>query len=318
MNENKTFIEKHYDNFKNKNGYIPEMFNPYNESEIKEIAPTLSTQCGSTTSSATVLIKEERMSEINRIDIPQTVKVRKYEVDTNSLKKVLREHKCYTNKQIAEKLNKPLTLVEHWFRNDNSFSIPDSEIWFDLKKLLKIETDEFDLSITTFEEKEGVFEKSNRFYFDDGIAPTLTSTSADEKIIVGGEMNNLRTKNKRIIKLVDNTDFSGKECLFMDIYNQKTTDNMSGTLKSGMDHQQGNIIYNNLRIRKLTPKECWRLMGFTDEEFNRATEVNSNTQLYKQAGNSIVVDVLVKIFTNLFKDNNDYTIDKFIDEEVNL
>lgn len=73
-----------------------------------------------------------------------------------------------------------------------------------------------------------------------------------------------------------------------------------------------------LRIRKLTPKECWRLMGFTDEEFNRAAEVNSNTQLYKQAGNSIVVDVLVNIFTNLFKNDNDYTIDNFIDEEVNL
>lgn len=56
-------------------------------------------------------------------------------------------------------------------------------------------------------------------------------------------------------------------------------------------------------------------MGFTDEEFNRAAKVNSNTQLYKQAGNSIVVDVLVNIFTNLFS-NNDYTIDKFIDEEV--
>ena len=80
----------------------------------------------------------------------------------------------------------------------------------------------------------------------------------------------------------------------------------------------GTVLMNNLRIRKLTPKECWRLMGFTDEEFNRAAKVNSNTQLYKQAGNSIVVDVLVNIFTNLFKDNNDYTIDKFIDEEVNL
>lgn len=75
---------------------------------------------------------------------------------------------------------------------------------------------------------------------------------------------------------------------------------------------------NNLRIRKLTPKECWRLMGFTDEEFNRAAKVNSNTQLYKQAGNSIVVNVLVNIFTNLFKNDNDYTIDKFIDEEVIL
>ena len=55
-----------------------------------------------------------------------------------------------------------------------------------------------------------------------------------------------------------------------------------------------------MRIRKLTPKECWRLMGFTDEEFKKAEKVNSNTQLYKQAGNSIVVNVLVEIFKSLF------------------
>ena len=115
VKEDKTFIEKHYDNFKNKNGYIPEMFNPYNESEIKEVAPTQSTQCGSTTSSATVL---------------------------------------------------------------------------------------------------------------------------------------------------------KRECL---------------------------------RIRKLTPKECWRLMGFDDEDFEKASHVNSNTQLYKQAGNSIVVNVLMAIFKELIK-----------------
>lgn len=53
---------------------------------------------------------------------------------------------------------------------------------------------------------------------------------------------------------------------------------------------------NNLRIRKLTPKECWRLMGFSDEDFEKASKVNSNSQLYKQAGNSIVVNVLEEIF----------------------
>lgn len=52
----------------------------------------------------------------------------------------------------------------------------------------------------------------------------------------------------------------------------------------------------SLRIRKLTPKECFRLMGFDDESFHRAEAVNSNTQLYKQAGNSIVVDVLEELF----------------------
>lgn len=53
------------------------------------------------------------------------------------------------------------------------------------------------------------------------------------------------------------------------------------------------------RIRKLTPKECWRLMGFDDEAFEKAAEVNSNSQLYKQAGNSIVVNVLEEIFIQL-------------------
>lgn len=60
-------------------------------------------------------------------------------------------------------------------------------------------------------------------------------------------------------------------------------------------------IESPYRIRKLTPLECWRLMGFTDEELRAAESVNSNTQLYKQAGNSIVVDVLVGIFKNIIK-----------------
>ena len=76
------------------------------------------------------------------------------------------------------------------------------------------------------------------------------------------------------------------------------------------------------RIRKLTPKECWRLMGFTDEEFQRAEAVNSNTQLYKQAGNSIVVDVLQGIFKSLLerdeemkqtKTTYEFETDKMID-----
>ena len=53
------------------------------------------------------------------------------------------------------------------------------------------------------------------------------------------------------------------------------------------------------RIRKLTPKECWRLMGWQDEQFHKAEAVNSNTQLYKQAGNGIVVPVLEAIFRQM-------------------
>lgn len=53
------------------------------------------------------------------------------------------------------------------------------------------------------------------------------------------------------------------------------------------------------RIRKLTPKECWRLMGFSDTDFEKAAEVNSNTHLYAQAGNAIVVNVLEAIFGSM-------------------
>jgi DNA (cytosine-5)-methyltransferase 1 len=57
-------------------------------------------------------------------------------------------------------------------------------------------------------------------------------------------------------------------------------------------------------IRFLTPRECYRLMGFPDEAFDKAESINSKTGLYKQAGNSIVVDVLVAIFNALYKDEH--------------
>ena len=67
---------------------------------------------------------------------------------------------------------------------------------------------------------------------------------------------------------------------------------------------------DGLRIRKLTPKECWRLMGFDDEDFEKAAKVNSNSQLYKQAGNSIVVTVLEAMLIKLFKENKEIIGDK--------
>lgn len=57
----------------------------------------------------------------------------------------------------------------------------------------------------------------------------------------------------------------------------------------------------SLRIRKLTPRECFRLMGFDDSDFDKVEGNLSNTQLYKQAGNSIVVNVLEEIYKELFK-----------------
>lgn len=79
-------------------------------------------------------------------------------------------------------------------------------------------------------------------------------------------------------------------------------DECVGTLTTdGSSPKHNNrVIESNYRIRKLTPLECWRLMDFTDEEFYAAQSSGvSNSQLYKQAGNSIVVAVLIGIFKNL-------------------
>lgn len=66
-------------------------------------------------------------------------------------------------------------------------------------------------------------------------------------------------------------------------------------------------VHKIYRIRKLTPRECYRLMGISDEDYDKAAEVSSATQLYKQAGNSICVNVLVAIFGQMFEGHeNDY------------
>ena len=75
-------------------------------------------------------------------------------------------------------------------------------------------------------------------------------------------------------------------------------ENISNTVTAS--HMPKTYSRENYRIRKLTPKECWRLMGISDEDFEKAQKVNSDTQLYKQAGNAIVVDVLEGIFRKLF------------------
>lgn len=78
--------------------------------------------------------------------------------------------------------------------------------------------------------------------------------------------------------------------------------NVDGVCNALTTVQKDNVlleITEQYRIRKLTQKETWRLMGFSDEDYEKAAEVNSKTQLYKQAGNSIVKDVLMAIFSQL-------------------
>ena len=79
----------------------------------------------------------------------------------------------------------------------------------------------------------------------------------------------------------------------------KSNNQIMSTLKTN-PQQIGVCVDEPYRIRKLTPRECYRLMGFSDDDYEKASKEISNTQLYKTAGNSIVVDVLMAIFKELF------------------
>ncbi len=74
---------------------------------------------------------------------------------------------------------------------------------------------------------------------------------------------------------------------------------ISANLIAGTHGYANSHIATQYRIRKLTPRECGRLMGVSDEDIDKMAAVNSNTQLYKQFGNSIVVDVMCAMFKNL-------------------
>ena len=214
-------------------------------------------------------------------NIPQIVSVRKHKVDIIKLQGVLKEHKTISNQKIAEKLNIKKTTVDHWFRTDDGFSIPEANIWQDLKSLLEIKTDKFDKSITEFETREGVYEKANRVYDTKGIAPTMTSTSADERILIN-----------KVVQLNQCKESGGKQP-----YQQNRMYDINGinpALNAGQSVWGGNVI-NTKHIRRLTPRECFRLMDFP-EDFKWSV---SDTQAYKQAGNSIVVNVLAEIINKL-------------------
>ena len=108
---------------------------------------------------------------------------------------------------------------------------------------------------------------------------------------------NLKSKQKQLISLIEKTEFEEGKVLNLDLYNQTTNENISQCLTE--PHHNSQRLFDGLRIRKLTPCECWMLMGFDKSDYEKAAKVNSNSQLYKQAGNSIVVNVLEAILTNL-------------------
>ena len=150
----------------------------------------------------------------------------------------------------------------------------------------------------------------NKKVVADGTCPTLTTRPegfktanlvvTDQQIV--DSIPDSNSYNKR--KAQEMLDKKGYLPEFHVPYSSSEVKETSPTLttSSGNFTGSGSVMYkHDFRIRKLTPKECWRLMGFDDSDFDKAKSAGiSNTQLYKQAGNSIVVDVLQYIFRNLF------------------
>lgn len=156
----------------------------------EDISPTLTAMTGGNRQPCVfVEYKNDYESDEGLIHIADEMKevtVRKHKVDSLNIKNLLRTHKdklCLGNSDIAEYLNIPKTTVEHWFRNDKSFSIPAPELWDDLKEILQIETDFFDASVKEFITKEGVFESSKRIYDSKASYPTITASNLMPKII---------------------------------------------------------------------------------------------------------------------------------------
>lgn len=112
----------------------------------------------------------------------------------------------------------------------------------------------------------------------------------------GNTCPTLTAQNQEVVRIekVGQISSNGSQC------GTVVSDNgISANLVSGTHGYANSHIATQYRIRKLTPRECGRLMGVSDEDIEKMAAVNSNTQLYKQFGNSIAVDVMCAMFKNL-------------------
>lgn len=124
------------------------------------------------------------------------------------------------------------------------------------------------------------FNQSGVVYETDGISPTIRTMQG------GGLEPKIRVREATVGDSVNLAHPSSKT------RRGRVGEGIANTIVTG--NSQG-VVTSNFRIRKLTPRECWRLQGFPDWAFDKAQEVNSNSQLYKQAGNSVTVNVIKEI-----------------------
>lgn len=211
-------------------------------------------------------------------------------------------------KEILDKLENEGMKINHEFKFP-----PRRPLTKRLKDVLETEVDEkYYLS-----EKQlasllaSNYDQNKRFYKTDGVSPTISTMGGGQrqpKIV--DDTYGYETK-PREYNGVSPTLRSGRQGLRVvepfivasrgrgennEQHLEPRGDGVTNTITSV---QKDNYVARDYRIRKLTPLECWRLMSFDDADFRKAEKVNSNTQLYKQAGNSIVVSVLEPILAEL-------------------
>ena len=219
----------------------------------------------------------------------QKVKGRKHSIDTNKLVEFLREHRSVSTAKIAEHCEVPLTMAEHWFRQDSSFSIPPAEVWSKLKEILGITTAEWDKRITEFEERDGVYEMSERITQTHGKNPTLKASAPN--------------------KIEDKYYLSGKmvDYIMADKYNNKGEIDpvkARALTKSYHKMQRANIAtyvsgdnapFDKSNIRRLLPVEAERLQTLPDNY----TQGVSDTQRYRMIGNGFTTLVVSFILAHM-------------------
>lgn len=139
-------------------------------------------------------------------------------------------------------------------------------------------------------------QKDNMVLEKQGISTKGKQNDIASTILSGYERSNMTEFNadNAVIEKIGQISSNGSQC------GTVISDNgISANLVAGTHGYANSHIATQYRIRKLTPRECGRLMGVSDEDIDKMAAVNSNTQLYRQFGNSIVVQVMCAMFKNL-------------------
>lgn len=197
---------------------------------------------------------------------------------------------------------------------EQNFTFPlKQELTLRLKDMLENEVDEkyylSEYKINSILHWKAYKKPFEKVQGKNSIVPTLTARGAGEEhsgmITYSDSLDNTTNLQDKCLNIKEATKKGYKEAYDGDSVNLEQPNSKTRRGRVGNQVAQtlttscNQGVVNNYRIRKLTPKECWRLMGFDDEDFEKASQVNSNAQLYKQAGNSIVVQVLEVIFREL-------------------